>query len=387
MTSLNKNKHLTLQDRVIIATGIENDSSKKSIAATLGKDPSTIGKEIKKHRECSYKCKMPLECSNYKKCKFHRNCDMNCVDYVQFTCTRRDRSPGACNGCSTNSYCRFDKFKYNPSSAHACYQASLVESREGVNLTPKEALSLGKLLKPLIDQGQSIYQILINHPEIKLSEKTLYTYIDLGVFREVKLLPVDLRRKTSRKLKKELKTVYKKRKDNAYLLGRKYSEYLSYIQLNPDVSIVQMDTVYNDVSNGPFIQTFKFIRYGFMLGLLHSKRTAESMTQGLLQLESILGCVLFNQLVQVLLTDRGTEFSDVVGLEMREDFTRRTRVYYCDPMQSGQKGSLENNHIELRYILPKETDLFQLGLRTQEDLNLVISHINSSPKEKLNDKK
>ena len=25
-----------------------------------------------------------------------------------------------------------------------------------------------------------------------------------------------------------------------------------------------MDTVYNDVSNGPFMQTFKFLHYGFM---------------------------------------------------------------------------------------------------------------------------
>ncbi len=62
------------------------------------------------------------------------------------------------------------------------------------------------------------------------------------------------------------------------------------------------------------------------------------------------------------------------------------RVYYCDPMQSGQKGTLENKHIELRYILPKETDLRALGLNTQDDLNLVLSHINSSPVEKLGSK-
>ena len=37
-------------------------------------------------------------------------------------------------------------------------------------------------------------------------------------------------------------------------------------------------------------------------------------------------------------------------------------MFYCDPMQSGQKGTLENKHIELRYILPKGTDLKALGL-------------------------
>ncbi len=59
----NKNKHLSLQERFIIENGIRNGSSKKAIADTLGKDKSTIGKEIKLHRSCSYKCKLPLECS------------------------------------------------------------------------------------------------------------------------------------------------------------------------------------------------------------------------------------------------------------------------------------------------------------------------------------
>lgn len=50
MAKSNKNLHLTLSDRQIIQRGIENGSTKASIAATLGKDKSTIGKEIKAHR-------------------------------------------------------------------------------------------------------------------------------------------------------------------------------------------------------------------------------------------------------------------------------------------------------------------------------------------------
>ena len=65
---------------------------------------------------------------------------------------------------------------------------------------------------------------------------------------------------------------------------------------------------------------------------------------------------------------------------------RRTKVFYCDPMQSGQIGSLENKHKELRYILPKKTDLRGLGLINQATLNTVLSHVNSAPKEKLKDK-
>ena len=90
--------------------------------------------------------------------------------------------------------------------------------------------------------------------------------------------------------------------------------------------------------------------------------------------------------MHVLLTDRGTEFSAADAIETSSDETRRTRLFYCDPMQSGQKGSLENKHIELRYILPKGTDLRNLGLVDQEALNIAISHIDSAPVEKLGGK-
>ena len=73
-------------------------------------------------------------------------------------------------------------------------------------------------------------------------------------------------------------------------------------------------------------------------------------------------------------------------METGVDGTTRTRVFYCDPMQSGQKGSIENNHIQLRYILPKQTDLVSLGLTDQDALNLVLSHLNSAPIEKFGGK-
>ena len=69
MASSNKNKHLTREERIIIETGIRNGSSKKSIADTLGKDKSTIAKEIKLHRIQTNKMNLALECANYKTCK------------------------------------------------------------------------------------------------------------------------------------------------------------------------------------------------------------------------------------------------------------------------------------------------------------------------------
>lgn len=94
MAKSNKNLHLTLSERQIIQRGIENGSTKTSIAATLGKDKSTIGKEIKAHRKHSHICSFDPACANKDRCKHHHVCK-NCADLVVFKCKRRDRSPGA----------------------------------------------------------------------------------------------------------------------------------------------------------------------------------------------------------------------------------------------------------------------------------------------------
>lgn len=384
MTNNNSFSHLTLEERRIILTGISNGSTKTAIAQTIGKDKSTVGKEIKLHRVLSYKCKMPLECNNYRKCPFQRQCSLECPEYSPFRCSRRDRTPGACNGCSQWSRCRFDKYQYCPEDAHLDYRTMLVDSRQGVNLTSQEARAMAVIIKPLLEQGLSPFPIVTGHPELGISEKTLYNYIENDVFHEIAGISVlDLRRQVSRKLHKKKAQTYKKRADRKYLLGRAYKDYRSYLSENPDVFVTQMDTVYNDETNGPFIQTFKFVNAGLLFAVYQETKTAQSMKEGVDLLEAALGTELFRKYVHVLLTDRGSEFTAAEAMETASDGTRRTRVFYCDPMQSGQKGSLENKHVQLRYILPKGTDLRALGLTGQESLNLAISHVDSAPVEKL----
>ncbi len=379
--------HLTIEERRIIETGIRHGSTKTAIGKTIGKDNSTVGKEIKLHRKLKYKSSLSRECANYKHCKYGRECFPECEDFVQFTCKRRDRSPGACNGCSNYSRCRFDKYIYDPTEAEHEYRTTLVDSRSGYNLTSLEAKALGEKIQPLLKQGLSPYAILQAHPEIDLSEKTLYTYIENKVFEGLADIgPMDLRRQVNRKLSKKKANNYKKREDHRYLIGRNYKDYQVYMTENPNVSVTQMDTVYNDGTNGPFIQTYKFVCAGLLFGLIHDEKTAQEMKFGVDQLETLLGPKIFRKYVHVLLTDRGSEFTAADDMETDADGLRRTRVFYCDPMQSGQKGSLENNHIELRYVLPKECDLKQLGLVDQDALNMVLSHVNSLPVEKFGGK-
>ena len=385
MSSNNKNLHLTVQERIIIEKGIENGSTKAAIALTIGKDKSTVGKEIKKHRELVHKSSYKINCANMKNCSHNHVC-VNCADFKPFTCNRRDRSPGACSGCSKYTHCRYDKYRYKADFSHKKYREDLVDSRTGINMSYEEYKAMADIIVPLIKAGHSPYHIVTNHPELNISEKTLYNYIENDIFREFGLLDINLRIKTKRKITKKASNKYKKREDKKYLNGRTYDDFINYTAENKNLSVVEMDMVYNDGSTGPFMQTFKFLDYSFMFIVYQEEKTAKSMVEGVDLLEKILGEDLFSEEVAIIKTDRGSEFCDAEGFEKEENESRRTRIFYCDPMASGQKGSLENNHKEIRYICPKENDLNDLGLNSQEKENLIVSHINSQSKEHLKGK-
>ena len=382
MSSNNKNLHLTVQERIIIENGIENGSTKAAIALTISKDKSTVGKEIKKHRELVHKSSYKINCANMKNCSHNHVC-VNCADFKPFTCNRRDRSPGACNGCYKYTHCRYDKYRYKADFSHKKYREDLVDSRTGINMSYEECKAMADIIVPLIKAGHSPYHIVTNHPELNISEKTLYNYIENGIFKEFGLFDIDLKIKTKRKIAKKASNKYKKREDKKYLNGRTYDDFINYTAENKNLSVVEMDTVYNNGSTGPFMQTFKFLDYSFMFIVYQEEKTAKSMVEGVDLLEKILGKDLFSEEVAIIKTDRGSEFCDAEGFEKEENESRRTRIFYCDPMASGQKGSLENNHKEIRYICPKENDL---GLNSQEKANLIVSHINSQSKEHLKGK-
>ena len=385
MSSNNKNLHLTVQERIIIEKGIENVSTKAAIALTIGKDKSTVGKEIKKHRELVHKSSYKINCANMNNCSHNHIC-VNCADFKPFTCNRRDRSPGACSGCSKYTHCRYDKYRYKADFSHKKYREDLVDSRTGINMSYEECKAMADIIVPLIKAGHSPYHIVTNHPELNISEKTLYNYIENDIFREFGLLDINLRIKTKRKIAKKASNKYKKREDKKYLNGRTYDDFINYTAENKNLSVVEMDMVYNNGSTGPFMQTFKFLDYSFMFIVYQEEKTAKSMVEGVDLLEKILGEDLFSEEVAIIKTDRGSEFCDAEGFEKEENESRRTRIFYCDPMASGQKGSLENNHKEIRYICPKENDLNDLGLNSQEKANLIVSHINSQSKEHLKGK-
>ena len=373
------NKHLSLDERKIIQTGIENRCNKVDIARTLSKDPTTIAKEIRKHREFK-----PRNVNLYPNICVHRKecgiCFKKCELYEEPICKSRDRSPGACNKCPKMSSCHLDKYFYYANKANQDYLDELVDSRTGINLTVTERKKIGNILAPLLKQGQSVYQILSSHNEITQCEKTIYNYIEMGVFKEDGIDNFSLKEQVSRK---QFKNKYKKRNNIANYNGRKYEDYLKFKDENPNISTIEMDTVYNDKS-GPYIHTFIFEKTMFMFGILKQDKTSLSMSQSLDYLEEILGHDLYRKYFSLILTDRGVEFQIHNLFEFNSKTGEfRTNIFYCDPMQSYQKPHVENHHNYVRDIIPNELNIKNI---TQDDLNLIFSHINSTPRESLNGK-
>jgi IS30 family transposase len=373
--------HITVVERVQIEAMISKGKTKGEIGKALGKQTSTIGREISKHRQYQARntYNRPIVCAARSAKKCGQKCVTRCADYVEPSCYRRDVSPGACNGCEKRSKCCYDKFIYSAKIAQAEYENLLISSREGINLTQEEYEEVGKLIAPLLKQGQSVYQIHANHPEIGNCVRSTYNYIESGVFKPFGVDNFSLKEQVNRK---QWSKKFKKRKEPANFTNRTYKDYQEFRKDNPEVPTTEMDTVYNSPS-GPYIQTFIFGQVPFMIGRLHAEKTNACMSSALDRYQNMLGLERFSKLFSLLLTDRGSEFEKWKMFEQDKEGNSRLSIFYCDPMQSSQKPHVENNHNYIRDILPNKRDLSSL---TQADIDLMFSHINSTPRRSLNGK-
>ena len=400
-TDINTNyqKHMTLDDRVAIETNLNESKSFRAIGLAIGKDPTTISKEIKKHRiikehspfntssnKCFYSktCKKKNVCNSQsdickkKLCKNCFRCNSNCPDFklVSYHCSKLDKAPFVCNGCEKKIHCRLDKYYYRASLAHKDYKTVLVESRTGINITPEDLAELDALVTPLILNGHSPYMILNNHPEIQISEKTLYNYIESGA---LSVRNIDLPKKVTYKVRA---SHYTPAEDSAMYESRTYKDYQNYIIEYPDTKVVEMDTVIGQKESGKTLLTLHFGSCSLMMAYLMDSKEARHVKAVFDYIEQSIGTYEFSNTLPLILTDRGGEFRNPEALELGIDNVIRTSIYYCDPMCSWQKPHCEKNHEYIRKILPKGTSFNDL---TQADVTLMMSHINSTPRQNLGD--
>ena len=387
---------MTIEQRILIEKGLDQGMSLRSIAIQLDKDPTTISKEIKKHRsiqehnhfnESKNKCVLIKDCKKKnicgiyapvckKMCKLCNHCNSHCDDFIprSYHCSKLDKAPFVCNSCSIKTGCRLDKAYYRAAIAHREYRTVLVESRAGINISPEDLIRLDELISPLILQGQSPYMILQNHPEIPFSEKTFYNYIESGA---LSVKNIDLPKKVKYKIRSSKssesvdKTIYE---------GRTYKDCISFLKEFPDTAVTEMDTVLGCEGSHKVLLTFHFSGCSFMMAYLLERKDSRHIKNVFDSIEHAIGTFSFASAFSLILTDRGSEFHNPDALECGEDNMIRTSIYYCDPMCSWQKPHCEKNHEYIRKICPKGTSFDNYS---QKDINLMMSHINSSPRQSL----
>ena len=229
---------------------------------------------------------------------------------------------------------------------------------------------MGELIRPLILKGQSLNHICSTHAEtLGVSERTLYTYIDTNVF---DVRNIDLPKKVVYRKRKERKVLTKF--EYKYRQGRNIEDFNSFMKANPDLPIVEMDTVKGRRGKNKVLLTMIFRNTSFMLIFLMPDGTQKSVLAVFDHLTSLLGLETFRKLFPVILTDNGVEFKDPEALEYSSNGCPRTRLFYCDPQASWQKPQVENNHRLIRRILPKGYPFSTLNMN---DVRLITEHINS----------
>ena len=394
--NLVKGKHLTMEDRILIEYSLDQNYPLKVISKKLGKDPTTISKEIKRNRitkksskagQDLLRCESRKDCTKTNLCTSHNcnnlckkcsfiNCYRTCDKYSTKTCSKLNRFPYVCNGCDSINTCKCEKNYYKSKVANAKYKDLLVSSRDGLNITSDKLKEIDEIISPLILKGQSLYHIYTHHKEeLKLSQRTIYSYLDKNI---LTARNIDLPRKVKYKPRK--KDTKPKIKEQNYRVNRTYADFIKFLEDNPDTNVVEMDTVHGKRS-GKVMLTFFFRNSSFMIALLIDSCSQEHVKKAIDMIYEEIGSEVFKKSFPVILTDNGSEFKNPDELENYNNREKRTRIFYCNPMASYQKPHVEKNHEYIRYVIPKGKSFDN---RNQEDITLMINHINSAARASLN---
>lgn len=359
--------HLSYEDRKNIEDGLNENKSINQISKEINRSHSSILREIDRNKKYSE----PSAWNNYK---------INHPD-LDLSCERLKHSPYVCNGCKSRSGCRKVRWTYYAREADNSYKEVKSEARKGINLTPEEVYKINSILTPLIKKGQTINHLYINHPDIlDFSKPSFYNYVNNGVF---EFSPLDFPRIVKYKKRNNSKN-RRTRKEREILINRKYEDFQKFINNHPDFNIVEMDTVEGLKDENDCFLTLLWRKSKFMLIFKLESQTSEEVSRIFNILQTLIPYDDYKRLFEVILTDNGHEFFDVLNIEcMHSTGEQVTKLFFCDPHMSCQKGMIEKNHEFIRYILPKGSSFKNI---TQEDCDLFMNNINSLCRDSLNGK-
>ena len=377
-------KHMNLENRELIEEMLKERKNFTEISKAIGYHRTTISDEIIKHR---IKGKVNNFNVNFINCKFEDTCDnyestackCKCEKYIRKECIKTIKAPYVCNGCPKKGSCQYQKYYYRAKEADTQYHNDLVSSRIGINIPIEVINEINEIITPLIkDKKQTVNQVYLNHPDLLyFSKSEFYKLVNEGY---LNIINLDLPRKV--KYSKRKSKIRRTREESLIRIGRTYNEYTKFIKKHNIDNTTQLDTVEGEKGGKVFL-TITLVKYQFMFIYLLESQDSENVSKKILWIRETIGEELYIKIFYCTLPDNGKEFYQPEVIENINNI-KKCNVFYCDPSSPWQKGTCEENHHYIRYVLPKEVSTF--NNLTQEDCNILMSNINNIPREKLNGK-
>ena len=321
-------KHLSKTQRNQLEMLLRANVSKKQIAECIGVDLSTIYREIKRG---AY---------------LHRNTDWT------------------------------ETVRYSADKAEIKYREMLKEKGSQIKLGNDYEYA-EYLERKIIEEKQSPKAVLgyIKKHSIEfqttISVNTLYSYIRKGYFSrlEMKHLP-----RGKQKTKKQHVRVNKKAPKGTSIEKRPFE-----ILERKSFGHWEMDCVCGPTRQSLLVLSERLSRKEIIIPI--RTQSAAEVVKALNKLEYKFG-KRFKQIFKTITVDNGTEFSNCQGIEKSiYGNGQRTKVYYCHPYSSWERGTNERINREIRRLIPKGTNLAQF---TDKQIQAVEEWVNNYPREVLN---
>lgn len=354
---------LTRHERDTVQRMLERGTSCRQIARELGRSPSTVCSEVASHRFVT----APRE---------RRGERVDASADLSAACPRLAAWPRCCNGCGRYRAIgckRRPHVFYDARAAQLCADSVLVSSRRGIDADEPAAAARLEAIRGCLRRGLSPEQMAArNGGPVDLSPSTIYRWVSAGYDG---MTNMELRRKVG----------YRPRRRAPAASATRHSprrSYAAFLGLGEDACAAawEMDTVEGAREDSACLLTLLHRPSRLQLALPLAAKDAESVAAALGGVRSVLGAGGTGRVFRAVLTDNGAEFSDegaiaaLIGEEPGE-----TRLFYCDPRRSDQKGACERNHVEIRKLLPKGRGL-RFDRLVPADLSLAMSHVNSEPR-------
>jgi len=322
-----KYKHLTERDRYRLEGYLETGVSVKAIAQKFDRHISTIYREIKRGR----------------------------VKRIHSELT--------------------EYWMYRANTAHADYESKVTHRAHPLKIEKYEELAeyirdkiCGKKYSPDAVIGE-----LNRTGQGLICTKTLYNYIDRGVFEGITNHSLWERRKRHKHRYRQVSRISLKNKGSRSIEERpeRVNNRLEYGHWEGDSIIGRR----NGRKDALFTLSERKTREQIILKI--GSATQDSILKALNKLEHNHGSY-FKEKFKSITLDNGREFLDWESIEQSGlDGRRRTLVYFAHPYSSWERGTNENQNKMIRRFIPKGTDISKLS---HKDIERVENWMNNYPR-------